>query len=313
MGKWLPLPQQEHALLAEDVGELVGPQVVLGALGVDRERALDLDVQRPAEIDEVQDGAEVDVGRVVPLGRDGLGLRHASGPEQAPAHAPMAEIRADDDRLARAPHQVLDHALGVAGRLECLRQDHIVEGLVGILGEIGIGIALHHREALRHAGIDARLAELDAAAIDLLEMAEIVQEDAVAATDIENAAVGLDHVGDQLQIDADPALGHARAPAQAGIERGVGRAHRKPRCSAQPSRKPRITAKNSGSSSRKASWPLSLSISTKLTLAAQALSACTMARLSEVGNSQSLVKETTQNRVFVPLNAFESSPPRSAA
>jgi hypothetical protein len=40
---------------------------------------------------------------------------------------------------------------------------------------------------------------------------------------------------------------------------------------------------NSGSSSRNASWPLSLSISTKETLAATAFKALTMALLSRVG------------------------------
>ena len=59
-----------------------------------------------------------------------------------------------------------------------------------------------------------------------------------------------------------------------------------------------MVAKSSGSSSRKASWPRSVSISTKETLAAAAFSACTMVRFSGVGNSQSEVKETTQKRVL---------------
>ena len=65
---------------------------------------------------------------------------------------------------------------------------------------------------------------------------------------------------------------------------------------------------NSGSSSRKASWPLSVTISANETRALEALSACTMARDSEVGNSQSLVNEITQKRVGVPLKAFASTP-----
>ena len=42
-------------------------------------------------------------------------------------------------------------------------------------------------------------------------------------------------------------------------------------------------------------------------------SACTTSRLSAVGNSQSLVKETTQKRVLVPAKASASRPPWSAA
>ena len=59
-------------------------------------------------------------------------------------------------------------------------------------------------------------------------------------------------------------------------------------------------ANSSGSSSRKASWPLSVLISANETRAPAALSAWTMARDSEVGNSQSLVNEITQNRVGAP-------------
>ena len=67
-------------------------------------------------------------------------------------------------------------------------------------------------------------------------------------------------------------------------------------------------ANSSGSSSRKASWPLSVVISANETRAPAALSACTIARDSEVGNSQSLVKEITQKRVGVPLKALASTP-----
>src|SRR5690606_20874755 len=77
-----------------------------------------------------------------------------------------------------------------------------------------------------------------------------------------------------------------------------------PRTRAALVRKPRTVRNNSGSSSRNASWPRSLSISTKETFAAAALSARTTALFSAVGNSQSEVKETTQNRVGECRNAL---------
>ncbi len=58
-----------------------------------------------------------------------------------------------------------------------------------------------------------------------------------------------------------------------------------------------------------ASCPRSVSISAKLTRALDALSACTSARDSDVGNSQSLVNEMMQNRVLVALKALASTPP----
>src|SRR5471032_2917488 len=62
-------------------------------------------------------------------------------------------------------------------------------------------------------------------------------------------------------------------------------------------RKPRTVPNISGSSSRKASWPLSVAISTKLTLAATAFSACATSLLSAVGNSQSGEGDQAETRV----------------
>src|SRR5262249_3211783 len=83
----------------------------------------------------------------------------------------------------------------------------------------------------------------------------------------------------------------------------------KPRAAAAPSRKPRTIANSSGSSRRNASCPLSVTISAKDTRAPPALSACTIARDSAVGNSQSEVQEMTQTGVGVPLKALASPPP----
>src|SRR6202795_1156791 len=81
-----------------------------------------------------------------------------------------------------------------------------------------------------------------------------------------------------------------------------------PRALPADCRKAREMSKNSGTSSRKASWPRSVSISANDTRALDALSACTSARDSEVGNSQSEVNDTTQNRVLMPRNASASTP-----
>ena len=128
-------------------------------------------------------------------------------------------------------------------------------------------------------------------------MREILEQGAVSAPNIEKSAGRLDHICDQFQIDSErfflfsvhlrQLLCHALGRGKAVI---LGRAiHKAPQ-----------TRQNSGSSSRKASWPLSDSISAKLTLAATELRACTIFRLSVVGYSQSVVKEITQNRDCEP-------------
>src|SRR5262249_37030269 len=116
----------------------------------------------------------------------------------------------------------------------------------------------------------------------------------------------------QQQVDAAAAGGagalrHGQIAVDAG-EHGHVRPL-SPRALPAASRKPRTIANSSGSSSRKASWPLSVVISANDTRAPPALRACTIARDSEVGNSQSLVNEITQKRVGVSLNARASTPP----
>src|SRR5690606_9393001 len=128
---------------------------------------------------------------------------------------------------------------------------------------------------------------------------------AVATADIENPCAGRDHFRDQQQVDALARI----ARRQRGAHRAVSDAGGRPRVRAAASRKPEMVANSSGSSSRKASWPLSVSISTKLTLAATAFRAWTISRLSGVGNNQSLVKEATKNRVAEPRNAFAATTP----
>src|SRR6266446_6708819 len=167
------------------------------------------------------------------------------------------------------------------------------------------------------------LAQFDAACVDPLYARQIGEQRAVAAADVENPRVGLDHVGDQAKIAAQLiGSGGRLCGLRCGdLDRqGSAAAHSAllqnrvtPRCSAQPVRKPRSVANSSGSCSRNASWPLSVSISTKLTLAATALRAWTRARLSEVGNSQSLVNEIRQNRGWLPAKAAGNEPPCSAA
>src|SRR5262249_32158117 len=109
------------------------------------------------------------------------------------------------------------------------------------------------------------------------------QQLASGAADVEHARARLDEVRDHRQVATQLwQVPSARRGAHETLHLSGHHAVR-PRRSAQPSRNPRSVAKNSGSSSRKASWPLSVSTSTKLTLAAAALSACTIIRFSDVG------------------------------
>ena len=127
------------------------------AVAPQRDRLLDPGVDLVAEADEIADRAEVDVGRVVP----GIGqvARHrhaaASGREstrtrqwpklgkETIAFWPMRSICSTT--IARPVR-----------RLQRLAEDDEVEGIVGIVDEVGVGVALDHRQAARDAFVDAR-------------------------------------------------------------------------------------------------------------------------------------------------------------
>ena len=123
----------------------------------------------------------------------------------------MAEIRERHDRVAADAQHVLEHDARLARRLQRLRQDHVVERVVGIVGEIGVGVALDHGEALGDAFVDALARQFDAAAVDAARLQELEQL-AVAAADVEHARAGLDHLGDQQMVDARAARRRAPLP-----------------------------------------------------------------------------------------------------
>src|SRR5262249_39001395 len=150
----------------------------------------------------------------------------------------------------------------------------------------------------------------DAAALQQL------QEFAVAAADVKYARARLDHVGHEEMVDAGiagPPCGFCHGEIAPASRQHALHAFAMPRAAAAESRNPATIWNSSGSSSRKASCPLSVAISAKETRAPAALRACTIARDSEVGNNQSLVKEITQNRVLAALKALASTPSQSAA
>src|SRR6478672_8047888 len=142
-----------------------------------------------------------------------------------------------------------------------------------------IGVALDHGEPLGHAEVDAGLAQLNAAPIDMLFFLQELQKLACPAANIQHPRAGFDHASDQQQVDTRlrDLSGRVRRTVFKSRHRHVRSlslgVEGNPRFCFAASRKPRTVSNNSGSCKRKASWPLSLSISTKLTFAATAFSA----------------------------------------
>jgi len=76
-------------------------------------------------------------------------------------------------------------AISRYSREELLGQDHRIEHLGRIIHQIGVGIALHHRQAARHAGIHVGLGNLDAAPVHILGL-KMFQQGAVSTRDLNN-------------------------------------------------------------------------------------------------------------------------------
>ena len=152
-------------------------------------------------------------------------------------------------------------------RLQRLGEDGVVEGAVRIFGEVAVGVALKRGQPLDEAGGHVVRPDLQAPALHGLVALKQFQQFAGAAAHVEHARAGAHEAQDLAEV-----LPHGRV-----------RGAHSPSRSAPAPRKPAITPSSTGSSSRKASWPLSLSISTKLTRAPAAFSARVTLRLSAVG------------------------------
>ena len=109
---------------------------------------------------------------------------------------------------------------------------------------------------------------------------------AVAAADIQNARAGLDQAGDQTKIDPH-LLGDTRVLRHSRTET-------RPACDENPARRAETHHARDRYRFRQS-----------LRSRAARFSARAMLRDCGVGNSQSEVNETRQNRVFVPANAAE--------
>src|SRR3546814_16523929 len=91
----------------------------------------------------------MDVRRVVPGIRQRVRHRHAAAQEQPPAYLPVAEVREGYDGATADPYEILQNRARAARRLQRPDQHDDAEGTLGIVREIGAGVALNRRQAVR--------------------------------------------------------------------------------------------------------------------------------------------------------------------
>ena len=150
----------------------------------------------------------------------------------------MSEVREGDDGAPADAQHVLQHDPRTLRRLQGLRENDIVEAVLGIIGEVRVRVALNDGQALGDAVVHAALRQLDAAAVDLTIAGQHLEEQPVAAADVEHAAPRRHHIGDDGEIGSLERATDHEAFARLGAT---------PRALAAASRKPRVVAKKSGS------------------------------------------------------------------
>jgi len=142
------------------------------------------------------------------------------------------------------------------GCLECMAEDGIVEEACWVHGEVGIGVALADVESFFEAEGDIVAIEFDAVSVDMVMFFEVREECAVATANIEDATSLRDKGCDNFQVSTERLCG-VGGQASHGVFMAW--------CRCIPCKKARMMVWNWGSWRRKASWPLSVCISEKLT------------------------------------------------
>ena len=150
--------QQEQALLGQEIGE---PPVGLSEKGRPKRSRVTLLLDADARPRRTARGSRGSCRdgcwasrTTAAAGACVIGMRPRSSRSSRMRQWPKFGKR--DDGAPADAHEMVDHAARVARRLQRLAQHDVVEGVGGIGVEIVVGVALDHRQAVAHAGIDAR-------------------------------------------------------------------------------------------------------------------------------------------------------------
>jgi hypothetical protein len=114
----------------------------------------------------------------------------------------MPEIREGDDRLAAHAQHLGHDIVGVAHRLQRLRQDHAVEGRVVEPRKPRLEIALQHIDAVGNAREHTSVVDLDAVARRAALAGKVGEETTVPAAEIEDVRARRDPRGDGREVRA---------------------------------------------------------------------------------------------------------------
>src|SRR5690349_12465675 len=116
------------------------------------------------------------------------------------ASAPVSEIWKRHNSLTSDPQHFAQYLEGIAHLLQSLTENYEVEGLIGVVGQPRLDIALISRNTARDCSLDFFRINLDSLRLDAFLLQQPTEQFAVAATQVEDGRAGRDHLGYQGEV-----------------------------------------------------------------------------------------------------------------
>ena len=170
-------------------------------MGVIHHGALqDLDVLLTAEGLEIIEGAQVDIGRVVPLVCERRRHRHAAAQCQLQATLPVPEVWERHDALLTDAQHFVQQPGREMHRLQGLGHDHEIEGVGVEVGQPRVQVGLDDVDPGADAGHHVVRIDLQAISGRPASRLQVREQPAVAAAQVQHPAARSDPFGNDLQV-----------------------------------------------------------------------------------------------------------------
>ena len=135
---------------------------------------------------EVAEGADPDVGRVVPLVGQPFGNGHMST-QHAETVGPVGKVGEGNDANTANACGFAQHGFSVAQVLQGVDLQHHVEAVVFKNGQAIVEVELQHVDALLQARLDFGVVDFDTVATALAVGLQVGQQVAIATAQVQNA------------------------------------------------------------------------------------------------------------------------------
>ena len=145
------------------------------------------DIEITAEIQEIVSRAEVDIRRIVPLKRKVPVYRHLSAERELEPVDDKPEVGNIDDRRTTDADHLQQQPGRFPNNLQCAVENHVIVASGAVFLEPFIKVSLEYADSLLQARPDRTFLDIDTSADAVAGVAQVLQELAIAAPEIENS------------------------------------------------------------------------------------------------------------------------------